>query len=201
MQGYKALGGRIFTLPFLILSIVAIIGIYFMAQRFMYGMGDGAEYDSNRDGSQGRRWGRFRSRISTRRYAMLGRVGIVATRLDVAIDGRDSNTPVLSGIGFLALLDVQVCSVIVFPPNANHLALRWLADLTDQMVGNHHEDLVPRNILECEESRPTDRDDTSLERDDVPFPSLGTDSIDPPRGPQAGSASLCRRHKQSQNQR
>ena len=33
------LGGRILTLPFLFLMIIAAVGIYFMAQRFIHGMG------------------------------------------------------------------------------------------------------------------------------------------------------------------
>jgi len=39
MSEHKPLSGKIFTLPFFVLSIVAAIGIYFMAQRFMSGMG------------------------------------------------------------------------------------------------------------------------------------------------------------------
>ncbi|MBT4889365.1 MAG: Ni/Fe-hydrogenase cytochrome b subunit [Rhodospirillales bacterium] len=39
MSAHKALGGRIFTLPFMILGIIAAIGIYYMAQRFILGMG------------------------------------------------------------------------------------------------------------------------------------------------------------------
>jgi Ni/Fe-hydrogenase subunit HybB-like protein len=40
MSAHKPLGGRIFTLPFIVLSVVALIGIYFMAQRFIHGMGE-----------------------------------------------------------------------------------------------------------------------------------------------------------------
>ena len=40
MSAHKPLGGRIFTLPFIVLSVVALIGIYFMAHRFIHGMGE-----------------------------------------------------------------------------------------------------------------------------------------------------------------
>ncbi|MEN9501231.1 MAG: hypothetical protein RI964_516 [Pseudomonadota bacterium] len=39
MSAYKPLGGRIFTLPFLVLGALALIGMYFLALRFIYGMG------------------------------------------------------------------------------------------------------------------------------------------------------------------
>ena len=39
MSQHKAIGGRILTLPFLFLGVLGAIGIYFMAQRFIHGMG------------------------------------------------------------------------------------------------------------------------------------------------------------------
>lgn len=39
MSDYKALGGRIFTVPFMLLGVVAVIGLYFIAERFISGMG------------------------------------------------------------------------------------------------------------------------------------------------------------------
>jgi len=39
MNAHKETGGRIFTVPFMILSIVAVIGLYFIVERFVLGMG------------------------------------------------------------------------------------------------------------------------------------------------------------------
>ncbi|OEJ65333.1 Ni/Fe-hydrogenase cytochrome b subunit [Magnetovibrio blakemorei] len=39
MSAHEKAGGRIFTLPFMILSVIAAIGVYFIIQRFVYGMG------------------------------------------------------------------------------------------------------------------------------------------------------------------
>ncbi len=39
MSGHRPLGGRLFTFPFLLLSVVAGIGLFFLAQRFMFGLG------------------------------------------------------------------------------------------------------------------------------------------------------------------
>ncbi len=39
MSGHKPLGGRILTVPLLIFGLIAAVGVYFMAQRFIHGMG------------------------------------------------------------------------------------------------------------------------------------------------------------------
>ncbi|HEB87558.1 MAG TPA: Ni/Fe-hydrogenase cytochrome b subunit [Gammaproteobacteria bacterium] len=39
MSVHKPLGGRILTAPFIFFGIIFLIGLYFMAQRFIYGMG------------------------------------------------------------------------------------------------------------------------------------------------------------------
>ena len=39
MSGYKALGGRIFTKPFLFFLTIFVISLFFMVQRFTHGMG------------------------------------------------------------------------------------------------------------------------------------------------------------------
>lgn len=39
MSGYKPLGGRIFTIPFLVLGAIALIGFFFIGVRMFYGLG------------------------------------------------------------------------------------------------------------------------------------------------------------------
>jgi len=39
MSAYKALGGKIFTPVFLFFGVIALIGLYFIAERFIFGMG------------------------------------------------------------------------------------------------------------------------------------------------------------------
>lgn len=40
MSAHKPIGGRIVTLPFLFLGVLALIGAYFLVQRFLYGLGE-----------------------------------------------------------------------------------------------------------------------------------------------------------------
>ena len=51
MSGYKPLGGRIITLPFLVLSVIALIGLFFLGQRFLFGLGSVSNLN------QGYTWG------------------------------------------------------------------------------------------------------------------------------------------------
>jgi Ni/Fe-hydrogenase subunit HybB-like protein len=37
---HRPLGGRVLTKPVLILSVFAMIGLYFIARRFLFGLGD-----------------------------------------------------------------------------------------------------------------------------------------------------------------
>ncbi len=39
MSAFKPLGGKIFTAPFIFFLVIFLIGLYFMASRFMFGMG------------------------------------------------------------------------------------------------------------------------------------------------------------------
>ncbi len=39
MSEHKAIGGRIFTLPFMFLGLLALIGLYYLGARFVYGIG------------------------------------------------------------------------------------------------------------------------------------------------------------------
>ncbi len=39
MSAYKPLGGRILTAPFIFFAVIFLISLYFMAQRFLFGMG------------------------------------------------------------------------------------------------------------------------------------------------------------------
>lgn len=39
MEEHKELGGRVLTIPFIILSIIAVVGMFFLAQRFFFGLG------------------------------------------------------------------------------------------------------------------------------------------------------------------
>lgn len=39
MSGYKPVGGKVLTLPFIFFSALALIAVFFLAQRFMFGLG------------------------------------------------------------------------------------------------------------------------------------------------------------------
>ena len=39
MSHYQPLERRIVTLPFIVLGVIALIGLFFLVQRFIYGMG------------------------------------------------------------------------------------------------------------------------------------------------------------------
>jgi Ni/Fe-hydrogenase subunit HybB-like protein len=39
MSAYKPLGGKIFTAPFIFFLVIFLIGLYFIIERFIFGMG------------------------------------------------------------------------------------------------------------------------------------------------------------------
>src|SRR5690554_5882743 len=51
MSKYQALGGRVVTVPFMLFSIVALVGLVLLAQRFLFGLGAVANIN------QGYPWG------------------------------------------------------------------------------------------------------------------------------------------------